>query len=499
MKKMKKMKRIFAFALAMVMMLAMNVTVFAADDVVGNSDDRGTITVKGIEETDATVMAYPLVEALYDDNGNFSGYSNEYKLADIEAPTFAEITAIKLDGIEGTKLSYDAQTNAYFADNMAVGMYLVEVSQVEATKYSRAVVSINYVNENGKNVIKPSDLTMSTKAVDGNAWVKKTVEVIVDKVVTNEDIHSANIGDMVNYAVSIDPIPSYSGDYPVLNVVDTLSAGLTYNKDLKVVVGENTLTPDADYTVSFNEETNQITVDFVLEDGYTLNDYAGQKAVISYSAELNENAALDGVANGNDVVLNYTKDSTVNGDDDSDDSKTYTYTFSIDGNVTGEVLKKVDQNNEALAGATFTLYTDEACETVYTNDVFEGTATSDSEGKLAITGLAEGTYYLLETEAPEGYSVNTHVFVIEISAEYAQDGQMTSFSITIDGEKTASFTVANNSVVNSDVHTVDIINTTLSALPATGGIGTMIFTVAGCVIMVVAAGLFFVSRRKNSR
>ncbi len=497
MKKMKRMKRIFAFALAMVMMLAMNVTVFAADNVVGNSDDRGTITVKGIEETDATVMAYPIVMALYEDNGNFSGYSNEYNLADIEAPTFAEITAINVEGIEGTKLSYDAQANTYFAEDMAVGMYLVEVSQVEATKYSRAVVSINYVNENGKNVIMPSDLTMSTKAVDGAAWVKKTVDVIVDKVVTNEDIHSANIGDMVNYEVSIDPIPSYSGEYPVLNVVDTLSAGLTYNEDLKVVVGENTLTPDTDYTVSFDEEKNQITVNFVLENGYTLNEYAGQKAVIAYSAELNENAALDGEANGNDVVLNYTKDSTVKGDDDSDDSKTYTYTFSIDGNVTGGVLKKVDQNNEALAGATFTLYTDEACETVYTNDVFEGTVTSDEEGKLAITGLAEGTYYLLETEAPEGYSVNTHVFEIVISAEYAEDGQMTSFNITIDGTETASFDVVNDN--NDVVETVNIINTTLSALPATGGIGTMIFTVAGCVIMVAAAGLFFVSRRKNAR
>ena len=74
---------------------------------------------------------------------------------------------------------------------------------------------------------------------------------------------------------------------------------------------------------------------------------------------------------------------------------------------------------------------------------------------------------------------------------------MTSFSITIDGENTASFDVVNPE--NNSVNTVEIINTTLSALPATGGIATMIFTVAGCVIMVAAAGLFFVSRRKNSR
>ena len=37
----------------------------------------------------------------------------------------------------------------------------------------------------------------------------------------------------------------------------------------------------------------------------------------------------------------------------------------------------------------------------------------------------------------------------------------------------------------------------LSALPSTGGIGTTIFTIAGCVIMIAAAGLFFASRKKS--
>lgn len=38
---------------------------------------------------------------------------------------------------------------------------------------------------------------------------------------------------------------------------------------------------------------------------------------------------------------------------------------------------------------------------------------------------------------------------------------------------------------------------TISALPSTGGIGTTIFTIAGCVIMIAAAGLFFASRKKS--
>lgn len=45
----------------------------------------------------------------------------------------------------------------------------------------------------------------------------------------------------------------------------------------------------------------------------------------------------------------------------------------------------------------------------------------------------------------------------------------------------------------------DIPNTKLAALPSTGGIGTTIFTIGGCVIMIAAAALFFATRRKNEK
>ncbi len=42
-------------------------------------------------------------------------------------------------------------------------------------------------------------------------------------------------------------------------------------------------------------------------------------------------------------------------------------------------------------------------------------------------------------------------------------------------------------------------NTKLAALPSTGGIGTTIFTIGGCAIMIAAAGLFFATRRKADK
>lgn len=44
--------------------------------------------------------------------------------------------------------------------------------------------------------------------------------------------------------------------------------------------------------------------------------------------------------------------------------------------------------------------------------------------------------------------------------------------------------------------TASMTDTTLAALPSTGGMGTTLFTIAGCVIMISAAGLFFATRKK---
>ena len=46
---------------------------------------------------------------------------------------------------------------------------------------------------------------------------------------------------------------------------------------------------------------------------------------------------------------------------------------------------------------------------------------------------------------------------------------------------------------------INIQNTRLSSLPSTGGIGTTIFTIGGCAIMIIAAGLYFASRRKTAK
>ena len=95
-----------------------------------------------------------------------------------------------------------------------------------------------------------------------------------------------------------------------------------------------------------------------------------------------------------------------------------------------------------------------------------------TKGTLKVTGLDEGTYEFKETKAPTGYKVNSD---------------------------NKAFTITASEAAEVTVNAGEFVNTKLSALPSTGGIGTTIFTIAGCVIMIAAAGLFFASRKKTNK
>lgn len=99
---------------------------------------------------------------------------------------------------------------------------------------------------------------------------------------------------------------------------------------------------------------------------------------------------------------------------------------------------------------------------------------TDNNGKIVVKGLDDSkTYEFKEIEAPKGYSINETNSTVSWDTEGAG--------------KDAATRTGSASMVDSK----------LSALPSTGGIGTTIFTIAGCVIMIAAAGLFFASRKKS--
>lgn len=88
-------------------------------------------------------------------------------------------------------------------------------------------------------------------------------------------------------------------------------------------------------------------------------------------------------------------------------------------------LKKTDsKTGAAVAGAGFTLYSDEACTQEVKKEVF-----SDANGNVMINKLVAGDYYLKETTVPEGYLGTSAVWKVK-ATEYTVNNH-TSVSVQV--------------------------------------------------------------------
>lgn len=175
-------------------------------------------------------------------------------------------------------------------------------------------------------------------------------------------------------------------------------------------------------------------------------------------------------------------------------------------------ISKVDETKkdgeQALAGAKFMLYTDEACTLSY-NGSKEPVATG-ADGKVTLTNLREGTYYLKEVVAPKGYQIRLEPIVLTVKRVADADGNE-KLEVELPAESEGSevisadwsgdtLTSADDPTTGHDKLTITIKNDRgkLYNLPATGGPGTAGFAVIGIILMAAAAALVIRSRKKTA-
>lgn len=348
------------------------------------------------------------------------------------------------------------EDGSYTAENLPLGYYLLDSSV-------GALCSLTSSNPN---------VTIEEK--NDVPYVDKKIQI--DTKEANEN--SVSIGDNIDFSTTI-YVKKGAQSYVLY---DNMSEGLTLNDKVNqnhnhpvyvyTTLGTHTFLTDGN-GFKFEKTSNgfKITFDENFLQSHQTEEY---EIHVCYSATLNSKALISTKdklqANTNETYLTYgdSKKST------SSTTKTYTFAFPV-LKYTGSI-----DNPTRLSGAKFKLYSDSDCKTEIkltkdgnnyrrlTGVETEAEIVTDATGEFTIQGLAEGTYYLKETKAPNGY--NTLKDPITVKLDRVADG---------DGASSLSI-----KQYDKPTDRINVLNNSGTILPSTGGMGTtLIYLIGGALVL----------------
>ena len=416
---------------------------------------------------------------------------------------FARIVGKNLKtGVVGKSATVSDADNKATITGLSAGYYFVkDTGTIEdgeiATKFLVKVV--------GK-----ANVTVKAQAPE---FEKKVVKGSADKGT------SVNIGDKVTFQLTAKVPDMASFEKYTFTMHDTLSKGLDFNKEsVEVTVNGKPIANATDrndkYTLIYPTATGSsdtFTIAFTETQLKGLVNHTdgttpfGATIVVEYTATLNKEALTEDVET-NKAHLEYTNDPSNNstGTKETPETPVYVYDFDIEiAKYDGTNGDTAADKEKKLEGATFILYKVEgegsaAKKLYYVQDTktkavtwteTEAGATkftTDKNGKTTFQGIAAGTYYLHETQSPDGYNSLKKDPEVEIKATYDKDGKLESSSAT--------------STDNGQyIQIQSISNKAGAVLPSTGGIGTTIFYVLGSILVLGAAVLLIVKKRMKDQ
>lgn len=592
---MKTQKRVLALVLtltlAFVMTLSLAVNAFA--DETQETPKTYTITINGAVDSH-TYVAYQIFSGTLSEDGETlsnidwgTGINSADFLADLATITVEKaVEEGEPEQTESVAIFAECKTAedvanvlAEYKDDSAVAKAFAKLATQHKTTGTNAVEGTVTVTAPGYYLVvdetnlKGEDDTNSSSMLkvvgDAEVTIKADKPKVEKKVKDKndstgdasdwQDSADHDIGDAVEFQLK-GTLPNNFDDYWRYKYVfhDTLSAGLTYNKDAKVYVEHKDGTREEIskdlYTVS--EENGQLTIKFVnlKRADFEPTLVSTDTIIVEYTATLNEGAVIGVPGNPNEVYLeysnnpNYKGDGTKDDDEEDDDEptgdtptdKVVVFTYELDNT-------KVDQDENPLDGAGFTLYKwvdylpddPDAEEPTYNDEILpelpdhwdgdtytglkpmseHGTwivvkelEVTGEDGKFGFKGLDDGEYALVETTVPDGYNKAEDIY-FTIKAEHDKeedDPKLTELEVKFtqgnDNEGTwAPGTYDDELKGHHEEGDLDgtfggmIENNSGSNLPSTGGIGTTIFYIVGGLIVVLTGVLLITKTRMRGR
>ena len=366
--------------------------------------------------------------------------------------------------------------NAGGLTGLAAGYYLVQNASVGDNE-----AYTNYILQVVNNVTvepKTSVPSVEKKVKDTNDTDGTTTDW--------QDSADYDINDSVPFQLTAtlpDNLDSYDEYY--LELSDTLSSGLTYNKDAKV------------YLVNDDEKTDVTSSFTIADDGssFKINNLksldgvtSSTKVVVEYTATLNENAVIGSEGNPNTVKLiysnnpNYTGSGETSPTGETPEDTVIVFTYKV-------VVNKVKEDKKTpLEGAEFTLSKKLADGSLQEVAVVKNTAGTT----FTFSGLDDGDYVLSETTTPNGYNTIDDV-EFTVTADHDVESDSPALN-SLSGDVTTG-SIEFTSITTDGSLTTNVVNKKGSVLPSTGGMGTTILYVVG-TILVLAAGILLVTKKR---
>ena len=474
---MKHARKLASLLLALVMVLALATTAFAATNdgqiTIGNPVEGETYNAYLMFELESYVTGGAYSYKITDEWEEFvsTGYGKNIFQVSNGYVTLKDDVSIDNDSTEAAALAKAAlayakekkltpaatlpENGSYVASGLTLGYYVVDSS----------LGALCGLNTTDKEIIinEKNETPTIDKTVKGGSTT------------TLGENNTAKVGDTVEFQIIVH---AKKGAQNYM-LHDRLSTGLTLDATSIAVTG---LTVNTDYTVA-TTTTDGCSFEITFKDTYLNSITANTDITVTYSATVNANAVVED-AGKNKTKLSYGDESKT----EWDETNTVTRKFDI---------VKTDSSNNLLAGAKFELYDAQTAGkeiklvkvtsgtgAPYYRPALEGETVAvietNAASKVTVKGLAGKTYWLEETEAPDGYNKLAGRVEVDLTS----------------GDLNTSMTGTTWNEDNGGVH---IENKSGTELPSTGGIGTTIFYVLGSILVIGAAVLLVTKKRMSAK